>query len=256
MRRGIRAGVALAFAGACFSTPARPATGDALESLDDGGSDAGDAVTIIGRDGDPNLCTTDLFLGAGSGCGTSSWGMPQQSNGGAMLTGTGTGELQLTIYGGDVAYASCTSAAAAWRRVTLDVQAVGTSLNREQTFAGIVNGADRWGVEFDYDDISGKTTLAETCSNALVQTVAPLPGASRESWNAVQQRYLQVDRTGDTTLVFRASPDNVNFTEVGTCTLADGTPLDTSTVQLRIERSASTVASASSKFGHIELCHD
>ncbi len=261
MRRGIVGGVALgAVIGACFSTPHSPGTIDGPPGADDGGM--ADAEVVISPDGNADLCKIDVFLGTGSGsCGAMNWGeLVVGATGMAWLSGTTTGELVLGLQPG-ISSAQCSSTLhAAWNRVTVDVKQLEVTTNAETAFVGLASddNTQEWGVAFEYDDVYSRITMSMACSGgAAAETAAGADRAIvRGTWNPTAQRYLQVERTSDTALTFRASPDNVMFTQVGTCTLLDGTPFLTSQVRLRMQRPVSGGGSQAAQFGHIEMCRD
>lgn len=264
MRRGIVGGAALgALIGACFSTPRSPAAGDDDAPRDGDITDMTDGEVItLSPDGDSQLCQTDLFLGSGSStCGSMPWGTFQNGSGFGWLNGSVTGELVLQLSSG-VSYAQCSSMlVAAWNRVTVDVKQLDITTTGETAFVGLASSSntDEWGVVFDYDDTYMRTSMSMSCSGGAVAQTG-VGGADRiiirEGWNPTAQRYLQIERTSATTLTFRASPDNVTYTQVGTCVLPDGTPFSSSMVRLRMKRPFTGGGSQTAQFGHIELCHD
>jgi hypothetical protein len=253
MGRGVAIGVASgALVAACFSAPSRPGGSGAIDDsgINGDGNDP-DAETFVIPDGNPASCTTDLFLGSGSGnCGPSGWGT-LAGPGWANLTGTTSGELNLGLSSGG-GTEECSSQQNAWNRVTVDVQAVAASTAAEHTFIGIANATDSeaWGVDFSYDTTASGTAVKVSCGPA-----SAVRSLVFKEWNPVTQRYMQVERTAPGTLAFRASPDNVTYSPLGSCTVSDVMELTTARVRLSIATTASGTA-VSARFGHIELCHD
>jgi hypothetical protein len=254
MSRMIAAGaLAGATIAACFSAPARPgnrdggAGGDGT-TIDGPGGDARGDGPITPPDGDLLSCQTDNFLGSGSGtCGLSAWGsLTTFGSGSATLSGNGTGELKLTMYGYPGGYVNCTSIANAWNRVIVDVESVVANVEGDKTFVGLqsADGTLRWGVELaNFGGSPGYTTFCDdgsTQSRALV------------AWT---QRYIKVERTATAAMTISISDNTTSFEDVDTCA-PQASVLDTASVQVRIFNGGGMGPTATASFRSIELCHD
>jgi len=257
MTRAIAGAVVLAAAvAACFSTPTRPGTGDSGVNGDGKLTDSLNVDAMINIDGNPNNCTTDSFVGSGSGtCGNSGWAFLTTTNGMATLSNTASGELKVTIFGGTGSLASCTGSQSPWNRFTVDVQEVAASGTTNRTFVGIqsADGQARWGL--DFADLAGSPGFTARCDGAGTTSAAT-------TWNSLTHRYVKIEleRALPPKVTVSTSQDNIGFNEITHCTPT--AELATTQAQLRVYEqpagSGSSMTSTSdiATFGFVELCHD
>jgi hypothetical protein len=258
MPRMIAAGaLAGATIAACFSAPARPGNGD--------GGTSGDGTTTDGipddalrdgpmssPDGSPLSCQFEKFFGTGSNtCGISGWGMQTAAGSGiAYLSGTGTGELNLTTYGSAGGFVNCTSATMAWSRIIVDVEAVAATASDDRTFVGLqsADGTQRWGIEFS--ELAGGPGYTTMCDDGSTQSRDLSP------WLQSTQRYIKIERTALAEISIAMGDTASSFTEVESCA-PQASVLDTTAAQLRVfTGNVASMGSATATFGSIELCHD
>lgn len=255
MARAISGAVVLGAAvAACFSTPTRPGDGtdDSGVNRDSSLIDGLPLDSMLNIDGNPDNCTTDSFVGSGSGsCGPVLTNY-QASSGIVYLSGTSDGEMKLNMFGGSNSFVNCTSPPAGWSRVTIDVQGVATSATTNHTFVGLqsMDGQGHWGLDFSRAG-DGSPAFLPLCEGSTVPV-------SPAVWNSLEHRYVKIERTLSNQMTVSTSDDNMGFNMVSQCTsVAD---LSTLQAQLRVYTAAAgsngTSTSDIATFGFVELCQD